>query len=70
MVQSVTGVLSAWRKAEVDGAKYAEAEINKKGIWAARFSSWFEDSANASAPRAEDAQADRRRSGDVIHSAT
>ena len=31
MVDPLTGVLSALAQSEVDGAKYAEAEINKKG---------------------------------------
>ena len=31
MVNPLTGVLSALAQSEVDGAKYAEAEINKKG---------------------------------------
>ena len=31
MVDPLTGVLSALARSEVDGAKYAEAEINKKG---------------------------------------
>ncbi len=41
MVNPLTGVLSALAQSEVDGAKYAEAEINKKGgILAARSSFW------------------------------
>jgi branched-chain amino acid transport system substrate-binding protein len=31
MVNPLTGVLSALAQSEVDGARYAEAEINKKG---------------------------------------
>ncbi|HXW49410.1 MAG TPA: ABC transporter substrate-binding protein, partial [Xanthobacteraceae bacterium] len=31
MVNPLTGVLSALAQSEVDGAKYAEAEINKQG---------------------------------------
>src|ERR1700742_2965027 len=31
MVNPLTGVLSALAQSEVDGAKYAEAEMNKKG---------------------------------------
>ena len=51
MVNPLTGVLSALAQSEVDGAKYAEAEINKKGgIWAARSSSWSRTRPTTSAP--------------------
>ncbi len=47
MVDPLTGVLSALAQSEVDGAKYAEAEINKKGgILGRRVQLLVEDSAN------------------------
>jgi branched-chain amino acid transport system substrate-binding protein len=47
MVNPLTGVLSALAQSEVDGAKYAEAEINKKGgILGRQILLLVEDSAN------------------------
>ncbi len=47
MVNPLTGVLSALAQSEVDGAKYAEAEINKKGgILGRPLQLLVEDSAN------------------------
>ena len=47
MVNPLTGVLSALAQSEVDGAKYAEAEINKKGgILGRPVQLLVEDSAN------------------------
>src|SRR3974377_1046903 len=47
MVNPLTGVLSALAQSEVDGAKYAEAEINKKGgILGRQIQLLVEDSAN------------------------
>jgi branched-chain amino acid transport system substrate-binding protein len=47
MVDPLTGVLSALAQSEVDGAKYAEAEINKKGgILGRQVQLLVEDSAN------------------------
>src|SRR6202162_2855318 len=47
MVNPLTGVLSALAQSEVDGAKYAEAEINKKGgILGRQIELLVEDSAN------------------------
>ncbi|MGH7123376.1 MAG: ABC transporter substrate-binding protein, partial [Stellaceae bacterium] len=47
MVDPLTGVLSALAQSEVDGAKYAEAEINKKGgILGRPVQLLVEDSAN------------------------
>jgi branched-chain amino acid transport system substrate-binding protein len=47
MVNPLTGVLSALAQSEVDGAKYAEAEINKKGgILGRQVELLIEDSAN------------------------
>jgi branched-chain amino acid transport system substrate-binding protein len=47
MVNPLTGVLSALAQSEVDGAKYAEAEINKKGgILGRPVQLLIEDSAN------------------------
>src|SRR5215471_11478333 len=47
MVNPLTGVLSALAQSEVDGAKYAEAEINKKGgILGRPVELLVEDSAN------------------------
>ncbi|MGB6320301.1 MAG: ABC transporter substrate-binding protein, partial [Xanthobacteraceae bacterium] len=47
MVDPLTGVLSALAQSEVDGARYAEAEINKKGgILGRRVQLLVEDSAN------------------------
>ena len=47
MVDPLTGVLSALAQSEVDGAKYAEAEINKKGgILGRQVELLVEDSAN------------------------
>ena len=47
MVNALTGVLSALAQSEVDGAKYAEAEINKKGgILGRPVQLLVEDSAN------------------------
>src|ERR1700681_139584 len=47
MVNPLTGVLSALAQSEVDGAKYAEAEINKKGgILGRQVELLVEDSAN------------------------
>ena len=47
MVNPLTGVLSALAQSEVDGAKYAEAEINKKGgILGRQVQLLVEDSAN------------------------
>jgi branched-chain amino acid transport system substrate-binding protein len=47
MVNPLTGVLSALAQSEVDGAKYAEAEINKKGgILGRPIELLIEDSAN------------------------
>src|SRR6202453_1619566 len=48
MVNPLTGVLSALAQSEVDGAKYAEAEINKKGgILGRQVQLLVEDWANA-----------------------
>ena len=47
MVNPLTGVLSALAQSEVDGAKYAEAELNKKGgILGRPVELLIEDSAN------------------------
>src|ERR1700759_1547099 len=47
MVNPLTGVLSALAQSEVDGAKYAEAEMNKKGgILGRPVQLLVEDSAN------------------------
>src|ERR1700691_5141323 len=47
MVDPLTGVLSALAQSEVDGAKYAEAEVNKKGgILGRQVQLLVEDSAN------------------------
>src|ERR1700723_791228 len=47
MVNPLTGVLSALAQSEVDGAKYAEAEINQKGgILGRQVQLLVEDSAN------------------------
>ena len=47
MVNPLTGVLSALAQSEVDGAKYAEAEMNKKGgILGRQVQLLVEDSAN------------------------
>ena len=47
MVNPLTGVLSALAQSEVDGAKFAEAEINKKGgILGRQVQLLVEDSAN------------------------
>ena len=47
MVDPLTGVLSALAQSEVEGAKYAEAEINKKGgILGRQVQLLVEDSAN------------------------
>jgi branched-chain amino acid transport system substrate-binding protein len=47
MVDPLTGVLSALAQSEVDGARYAEAEINKKGgIMGRQVQLLVEDSAN------------------------
>src|SRR6202051_4392095 len=47
MVNPLTGVLSALAQSEADGAKYAEAEINKKGgILGRQVELLIEDSAN------------------------
>jgi len=47
LVDPLTGVLSALAQSEVDGAKYAEAEINKKGgILGRQVELLVEDSAN------------------------
>src|SRR6202453_2030228 len=47
MVNPLTGVLSALAQSEVDGARYAEAEINKKGgILGRPLQLLAEDSAN------------------------
>jgi branched-chain amino acid transport system substrate-binding protein len=47
MVNPLTGVLSALAQSEVDGAKYAEAEMNKKGgILGRQVQLLIEDSAN------------------------
>jgi branched-chain amino acid transport system substrate-binding protein len=47
MVNPLTGVLAALAQSEVDGAKYAEAEINKKGgILGRQVQLLVEDSAN------------------------
>ena len=47
MVNPLTGVLAALAQSEVDGAKYAEAEINKKGgILGRPVQLLIEDSAN------------------------
>src|SRR6201998_280434 len=47
MVNPLTGVLSALAQSEVDGAKYAEAELNKKGgILGRQVQLLVEDSAN------------------------
>src|SRR5271163_1409634 len=47
MVNPLTGVLSALAQSEVDGARYAEAEINKKGgILGRQVELLIEDSAN------------------------
>jgi branched-chain amino acid transport system substrate-binding protein len=47
MVDPLTGVLSALAQSEVDGARYAEAEINKKGgILGRQVQLLVEDSAN------------------------
>src|SRR6202451_5317 len=47
MVNPLTGVLSALAQSEVDGAKYAEAEINKNGgILGRQVQLLVEDSAN------------------------
>src|SRR6201987_4474378 len=47
MVNPLTGVLAALAQSEVDGAKYAEAEINKKGgILGRPVQLLVEDSAN------------------------
>jgi branched-chain amino acid transport system substrate-binding protein len=47
MVNPLTGVLSALAQGEVDGAKYAEAEVNKKGgILGRQIQLLVEDSAN------------------------
>src|SRR5215470_17202578 len=47
MVNPLTGVLSALAQSEVDGARYAEAEINKKGgILGRPVQLLVEDSAN------------------------
>jgi branched-chain amino acid transport system substrate-binding protein len=47
MVNPLTGVLSALAQSEVDGAKYTEAEINKKGgILGRQVQLLVEDSAN------------------------
>ena len=47
LVDPLTGVLSALAQSEVDGAKYAEAEINKKGgILGRQVQLLIEDSAN------------------------
>src|SRR5579864_1524953 len=47
MVNPLTGVLSALAQSEVDGAKYAEAELNKKGgILGRPVELMVEDSAN------------------------
>ncbi|HEY2527636.1 MAG TPA: ABC transporter substrate-binding protein [Xanthobacteraceae bacterium] len=47
LVNPLTGVLSALAQSEVDGAKYAEAEINKKGgILGRQVQLLVEDSAN------------------------
>lgn len=47
MVNPLTGTLSALAQSEVDGAKYAEAEINKKGgILGRQVQLLIEDSAN------------------------
>src|SRR6202142_4393748 len=47
MVNALTGVLSALAQSEVDGARYAEAEINKKGgILGRQVQLLVEDSAN------------------------
>jgi branched-chain amino acid transport system substrate-binding protein len=47
MVNPLTGVLSALAQSEVDGARYAEAEINKKGgILGRQVQLLVEDSAN------------------------
>src|SRR5262249_54473672 len=49
MVNPLTGVLSALAQSEVDGARYAEAEINKKGgILGRPVELLVEDSANDS----------------------
>ena len=47
MVNPLTGVLAALAQSEVDGAKYAETEINKKGgILGRQVQLLVEDSAN------------------------
>src|SRR2546423_15462421 len=47
MVNPLTGVISALAQSELDGAKYAEAEINKKGgILGRPVQLLVEDSAN------------------------
>ena len=47
MVNPLTGVLSALAQSEVDGARYAEAEVNKKGgILGRQVQLLVEDSAN------------------------
>src|SRR5579884_3761215 len=47
MVNPLTGVLAALAQSEVDGARYAEAEINKKGgILGRQVQLLVEDSAN------------------------
>jgi branched-chain amino acid transport system substrate-binding protein len=47
MVNPLTGVLAALAQSEVDGAKYAEAEVNKKGgILGRQVQLFVEDSAN------------------------
>src|ERR1700736_1639891 len=47
MVNPLTGILSALAQSEVDGARYAEAEINKKGgILGRQVELLVEDSAN------------------------
>src|ERR1700689_1096628 len=47
MVDPLTGVLSALAQSEVDGARYAEAELNRKGgILALQVQLLVEDTAN------------------------
>ena len=65
MVNPLTGVSSALAQSEVDGARYAEAEINKNGgILGRQVQLLVEDFGQRRRHRrAEDAQADRPRSG-------
>ncbi len=65
MVDPLTGILSALAQSEVEGAKYAVAEVNKKnGILGRPVELLVEDFGERRRNRrAEDPQADRSRSG-------